>query len=118
MNNCSEAVAMAALLEPMEREAAKQRQLSGLNHAKEPRSGKLPEREKGEAGERIAAAVGMCRHALKRPRKIDNPCYDGHSFRHVIDQLSGACKRTRNDWSATLWSSRCPPKSNPKNHIS
>jgi hypothetical protein len=55
----SEAVEIAQAVEPLEKAAAKERQLSGLKKGNESRPGKLPEREKGEARDRVAQATGM-----------------------------------------------------------
>jgi len=66
----SEAVAMAERLEPLEKKAAKERQVSGLKHGDESRSEKTPERDRGCAGDKVAAAVGMARPTLTKAKAV------------------------------------------------
>ena len=56
----SESVRLGLSLEDLKRPPAKERQLSGLKKGKEfSRSGKLPEREKGDTREIVGKAIGM-----------------------------------------------------------
>jgi hypothetical protein len=58
----SRAVVMAELLEPMEKEAAKERQLSGLKYGNESRCVNSPQREEGKSGDKAAKPVEMMRN--------------------------------------------------------
>lgn len=65
----SEAVEAAAALEPFERQAARQRQAS-LNGKAKDASEKVTEASKGEAKDKVAAAVGMSRPTLERAKIV------------------------------------------------
>lgn len=61
----SEAAAIAKALEPREREAARERQ----GH-EGPRSGKLPERSRGQTRDKVAAYVGMSGRTLQKAEAV------------------------------------------------
>jgi N6-adenosine-specific RNA methylase IME4 len=66
----SEAVEIKRALEPMEKAAAKERQLSGLKKGKESRPGNLPGREKGEARDKAAKATGKKARSLAKAEAV------------------------------------------------
>jgi N6-adenosine-specific RNA methylase IME4 len=67
----AEAVEVMCELRPMEQAAAKERQLHALKRGSSaPRSGKLPEREKGEAADRAARATGKKRRTLEKAETV------------------------------------------------
>jgi len=81
----SEAVAIARALEPMEREAAKERQLSTLVQN---RSEKFSEREKGEALVKVARTVGMSRITLTKAREVVEAAeQEPELFAPVLEQM-------------------------------
>lgn len=64
----TEAVAIAAQIEPIEREAAKERQAAGWgNHSG---CGQLPQPESGVAMDKVAKAVGKSRKTLKKAKAV------------------------------------------------
>jgi N6-adenosine-specific RNA methylase IME4/ribosomal protein S14 len=65
----SEAVAIKRALEPMERQAAKERQREGGRRGGEG-SGKLPEASKGNAADKVAQATGMARRTLEKAEAV------------------------------------------------
>jgi N6-adenosine-specific RNA methylase IME4 len=65
----SEAVAIKRALEPIEREAAKERQRAGGRSGGKA-SGKLPEASKGNAADKTAKATGMARRTLEKAEAI------------------------------------------------
>jgi N6-adenosine-specific RNA methylase IME4 len=65
----SEAVAIKRALEPLEKEAAKERQREGGRLGGKG-SGKLPEASKGEAADKAAKATGMARRTLEKAEAI------------------------------------------------
>jgi N6-adenosine-specific RNA methylase IME4 len=65
----SEAVAIKRTLEPIEREAAKERQREGGRRGGEA-SGKLPEASKGNAADKAARATGMARRTLAKAEAV------------------------------------------------
>ena len=65
----SEAVAIKRALEPVEREAAKERQREG-GRAGSQASGNLPEASKGRAADRAAKATGMARRTLEKAEAV------------------------------------------------
>jgi N6-adenosine-specific RNA methylase IME4 len=67
----AEAVAVLREVRPLEEKAARERQRAGLKRGKEaPRSGKLPEREKGEAADKAAKATGKKRRTLEKAEAV------------------------------------------------
>ena len=81
----SEAVAIARALEPMEREAAKERQLSTLVQN---RSEKFSEREKGEALVKVARTVGMSQITLTKAREVVEAAeQEPELFAPVLEQM-------------------------------
>ena len=81
----SEAVAIARALEPMEREAAKERQLSTLVQN---RSEKFSEREKGEALVKVARTVGMSRITFTKAREVVEAAeQEPELFAPVLEQM-------------------------------
>ena len=65
----SEAVAIKRALEPVEREAAKERQREG-GRAGRQASGNLPQASKGRAADRAAKATGMARRTLEKAEAV------------------------------------------------
>jgi N6-adenosine-specific RNA methylase IME4/ParB-like chromosome segregation protein Spo0J len=65
----SEAVAVAATLEALERPEAEKRKKSGTNQHTEP-SGKLPEGSKGQVRDKAAGAVGMSGRTLEKAKAV------------------------------------------------
>jgi N6-adenosine-specific RNA methylase IME4 len=65
----SEAVAIMQALEPLEREAAKERQREGGRRGGEG-SGKLPEASKGNAADKAARAAGKARRTLEKAAAV------------------------------------------------
>jgi N6-adenosine-specific RNA methylase IME4 len=65
----SESVAIKRALEPLEREAAKERQREGGRRGGEG-SGKLPEASKGNAADKAAKATGMARRTLEKAEAV------------------------------------------------
>ena len=68
----SEAVAIKRALEPVEREAAKERQREG-GRAGRQASGNLPQASKGRAADRAAKATGMARRTLEKAEAVVAP---------------------------------------------
>jgi N6-adenosine-specific RNA methylase IME4/ParB-like chromosome segregation protein Spo0J len=80
----SEAVAIKRALEPIEREAAKQRQ--GSRTDKHP--GKLPTSSKGRAADKAAQATGMARRTLEKAEAIVNAAEaEPAKFRKLLDDM-------------------------------
>jgi MT-A70 len=65
----SEAVAIKRALEPIEREAAKERQRAGGRSGGKG-SGKLPEASKGNAADKAAKATGIARRTLEKAEAV------------------------------------------------
>lgn len=65
----TEAVAMAEVLEPLERAAAAARQRAGINQYTEP-SVNFTEGSKGKAVDKVAASVGMSAPTLKKAKEV------------------------------------------------
>jgi N6-adenosine-specific RNA methylase IME4 len=65
----SESVAIKRALEPIEREAAKERQREGGRSGGKG-SGKLPEASKGNAADKVAKATGLARRTLEKAEAI------------------------------------------------
>jgi len=57
---------LAGAIEPVEKAAAKERQLSTLKQGKESRGGNLPQREKGKSRDKVAKATGKKARTLAK----------------------------------------------------
>ncbi len=67
----SELVSIARALEPLERAEAKGRQMSGLRRGTTvARAGNLPERDKGQRRDKLAAVVGVSGRTLDKARAV------------------------------------------------
>jgi hypothetical protein len=67
----SELVSITRALEPLEAAEAKMRQASGLKRgSRHARAGKLPEREKGQRRDKLAAVVGVSGRTLDKARAV------------------------------------------------
>jgi ParB family chromosome partitioning protein len=86
----SELVAIAGTVEARERELAKQRQAHGG-----PRSGKLPERSKGDTRDRIAAPLGVSGRTLEKAKAVVEAAEaEPERFGHLIEKMDRAGKVT------------------------
>jgi N6-adenosine-specific RNA methylase IME4 len=65
----SEAIALGLALEPMEKEAAKERREAGVNQYSAP-SGKLPEPPKGDTRDKVGASVGMSGKTYEKGKSV------------------------------------------------
>ena len=109
----SEAVAIKRALEPLEREAAKQRMVDG---GKRKGSGKLPTPAKGRAADKAAKATGMARRTLEKAEAIvDAAEAEPERFGKLLDAMdrtgraNGVYRRLRNIQQAEAIRAEPPP---------
>ena len=95
----TEALDIAAALEPMEREAAKERMLAGVS------SGKITEGHAPQALDRVAAAVGMSRPTLVKAREVVAAAEaEPERFGEVLEQMdsTGNVSRAHKEMRAVV----------------
>ena len=94
----SEAVAVGAAFEARERKAAKARQAATRKRgtAEPARAGNLPQREKGRASEKVAAAVGMKRRTYEKAQAVVQAAReDPERFGPVVTEMDKTGKVDR-----------------------
>lgn len=85
----SERLALVAALEPLERAAARERQLfaNPSGHSPEGSATDQPQ-AKGEALEHVAAAVGWSRNSINRARKVAAAVEQDPALQPILDQMN------------------------------
>ena len=111
----SEAVAIKRALDPIEREAAKERQREGGRRGGKG-SGKLPEASKGNAADKAAQATGMARRTLEKAEAIvDAADAEPERFGKLLEDMdrtgraNGVYRRLENARQAERIRSEPPP---------
>jgi ParB-like chromosome segregation protein Spo0J len=109
----SEAVAIKRALEPLEKAAAKERQAAGLKQGRNaPRAGKLPERDKGRAADKVAKATGITRRTLEMAEAIVDAA---EAEPQKLQPIAGADERDRaREWLLSSTQNREAGRANPR----
>jgi hypothetical protein len=87
----SEAVAIGAALEGLERAEAKERQSAG-GRAGGKGSGKLPEPSKGQTRDKVAEAVGMSGRTYEKAKEVVQAAEADPELRPVVEEMDRTCK--------------------------